>query len=180
MSNHINPDPRSPDRPTTTAFAARLPDGVIAGACLNCGKPAISRQPRPGADPVVLHNGEPAAGGGPTVAYRHCQPRYVDRQSARNEPPPKPRANSYYDVLIPVAGNAIADLDEQDGILVKVAAIDVIDALQAGFNLGNAIKYLFRVGRKPDTDPIADLRKARWYIDREITRRTAQTGPTDG
>lgn len=36
------------------------------------------------------------------------------------------------------------------------------------FCLGNAVKYLWRAGRKGDT--VEDLRKARWYIDREIRR----------
>jgi len=36
------------------------------------------------------------------------------------------------------------------------------------FCVGNAIKYLFRVGKKGDA--IEDLKKARWYIDREIAR----------
>jgi hypothetical protein len=38
-----------------------------------------------------------------------------------------------------------------------------------GFCLGNAIKYIWRAGLK-DSDPIPDLEKARWYIDREIQR----------
>jgi hypothetical protein len=37
------------------------------------------------------------------------------------------------------------------------------------FNLGNAVKYIWRVGLKSD-DPVVDLRKASWYIDREIKR----------
>lgn len=37
------------------------------------------------------------------------------------------------------------------------------------FNLGNAVKYIWRVGLKSD-DPVTDLEKARWYIDREISR----------
>ena len=37
------------------------------------------------------------------------------------------------------------------------------------FNIGNAIKYLWRCGLKGDE--IEDLKKARWYIDREIDRR---------
>lgn len=42
------------------------------------------------------------------------------------------------------------------------------------FNLGNAIKYIWRAGIKGDR--IEDLRKARWYVDREIARiETAQT-----
>ena len=36
------------------------------------------------------------------------------------------------------------------------------------FNLGNAIKYIWRCGKKGDS--LDDLRKARWYVDREITR----------
>lgn len=38
-----------------------------------------------------------------------------------------------------------------------------------GFNLGNAIKYIWRADLK--NDAIEDLKKARWYIDREISRR---------
>lgn len=37
------------------------------------------------------------------------------------------------------------------------------------FNLGNAVKYIWRAGLKSD-DPIQDLHKARWYIEREIQR----------
>lgn len=44
-----------------------------------------------------------------------------------------------------------------------------------GFNVGNAIKYLWRAGIKSD-DPIEDLEKARWYVDRELTRLKAM-GP---
>ena len=36
------------------------------------------------------------------------------------------------------------------------------------FCVGNAIKYLWRSGLKGEQ--IEDLRKARWYIDREIAR----------
>ncbi|MEV4737164.1 MULTISPECIES: DUF3310 domain-containing protein [unclassified Microbacterium] len=48
------------------------------------------------------------------------------------------------------------------------------------FNIGNAIKYLWRAGLKADPDKnalakqIEDLEKARWYIGDEITRLTAQ------
>jgi hypothetical protein len=38
-----------------------------------------------------------------------------------------------------------------------------------GFNLGNAIKYIWRCDLKRDA--IEDLKKAKWYIDREIDRR---------
>ena len=39
-----------------------------------------------------------------------------------------------------------------------------------GFNLGNAIKYIWRADLKADA--IEDLKKARWYFDREIAKRT--------
>jgi hypothetical protein len=39
-----------------------------------------------------------------------------------------------------------------------------------GFNLGNAIKYIWRADLKDDA--MEDLRKARWYIEREIAKRT--------
>lgn len=36
------------------------------------------------------------------------------------------------------------------------------------FCLGNAMKYLWRAGQKGAA--LEDLKKARWYLDREITR----------
>lgn len=38
------------------------------------------------------------------------------------------------------------------------------------FNLGNALKYIWRCDLKKDA--VEDLRKARWYIDRELAKRT--------
>lgn len=40
-----------------------------------------------------------------------------------------------------------------------------------GFLIGNVIKYVWRADHKGD--PLGDLRKARWYLDREIARREA-------
>lgn len=40
-----------------------------------------------------------------------------------------------------------------------------------GFCIGNAIKYLWRAGLKGDA--VEDLKKARWYIERELHRRMA-------
>lgn len=37
------------------------------------------------------------------------------------------------------------------------------------FCLGNAIKYIWRAGEKHET-PLEDLKKAKWYIEREIQR----------
>lgn len=41
-----------------------------------------------------------------------------------------------------------------------------------GFNLGNAVKYVWRADLKDDA--VEDLRKAAWYLDREIDRRTRE------
>lgn len=38
-----------------------------------------------------------------------------------------------------------------------------------GFNLGNAVKYIWRADSKGDAK--SDLEKAEWYIDRELKRR---------
>src|SRR5262249_53094874 len=38
------------------------------------------------------------------------------------------------------------------------------------FNLGNAVKYIWRAGLKEASPQIEDLKKARWYLDDEIRR----------
>lgn len=57
----------------------------------------------------------------------------------------------------------------------NMGGIEVIDAIEAwgfgdGFNRGNAIKYIARAGRKDPAKEVEDLKKARFYIDAEITR----------
>jgi hypothetical protein len=47
--------------------------------------------------------------------------------------------------------------------------IKVIEAWGLGFNLGNAVKYISRAGKKDAARLAEDLKKARWYLDREIT-----------
>ena len=44
-----------------------------------------------------------------------------------------------------------------------------------GFNLGNALKYIWRADLKDNA--LEDLKKARWYLDREITKRTLHREP---
>lgn len=43
------------------------------------------------------------------------------------------------------------------------------------FNIGNAIKYLWRAGFKSTSSKLEDLRKAAWYVNREIERITNLT-----
>lgn len=47
-------------------------------------------------------------------------------------------------------------------------AIKVIEAHQLGFHRGNAVKYLLRSGKKDPARTVEDLRKAIWYVQREI------------
>lgn len=58
-----------------------------------------------------------------------------------------------------------------------IESIDVIEAFDLNFNAGSAIKYILRHGRKDNA--LMDLRKAAWYIKREISRLEEQTNGTD-
>ena len=50
----------------------------------------------------------------------------------------------------------------------KYEPIAVIEDWELNFHLGNALKYIARAGRKKDM--VEDLKKAMWYIKREISR----------
>lgn len=47
-----------------------------------------------------------------------------------------------------------------------IETIDFIEAKGLGFCLGNVVKYVTRAGKKDDK--LQDLKKARWYLNREI------------
>ncbi len=49
-----------------------------------------------------------------------------------------------------------------------VEVIDAIEAWKLGFHLGNAVKYIARADHKANR--LEDLKKARWYLEREIAR----------
>ena len=46
--------------------------------------------------------------------------------------------------------------------------IDVVDAYELNFNLGNVIKYILRADKKGNKK--IDLEKACWYLNREIDK----------
>ncbi len=50
-----------------------------------------------------------------------------------------------------------------------VEALDVIEGFNLGHHLGAAVAYILRADRKGE--PINDLKKAAFYIAREIDRR---------
>jgi hypothetical protein len=51
-----------------------------------------------------------------------------------------------------------------------IETIDFIEAKDLNYRLGNVVKYVSRAGRK-DSDPVQDLQKAAWYLQREIEAR---------
>ena len=51
----------------------------------------------------------------------------------------------------------------------NLEAIDVIEDFNLNFCLGNAVKYILRAGKKGDWQE--DLRKAIWYLRREVNER---------
>ena len=61
----------------------------------------------------------------------------------------------------------------------KIEPIDFIEDKKLNFNLGNVIKYVARAGRKKsqgkslEAKALEDLKKARFYLDREISTREA-------
>lgn len=56
-----------------------------------------------------------------------------------------------------------------------VEAIDAIEAWGLGFHLGNVVKYIARAGSKTK-DGLQDLKKAEWYLSREIERMEHKSG----
>ena len=49
----------------------------------------------------------------------------------------------------------------------NIEVIDYIEDKGFGYHLGNVIKYVSRAGKKTE-DPLPDLKKAIWYIERYI------------
>jgi len=69
-----------------------------------------------------------------------------------------------------------ADIERREGVNHPsyykrggIEAIDAIEAWELGFHLGNVVKYIARAGRKTK-DGLQDLKKAEWYLSREIKR----------
>ena len=68
----------------------------------------------------------------------------------------------------------------------QIAGVECIDVVEwLSFNIGCAMKYLWRVGQKPGVSAQEDLLKAKWYIEREMQRLSTLTeddneGSVDG
>jgi len=60
-----------------------------------------------------------------------------------------------------------------DGIEV----IDVIEACDLDYSLGQVTKYLLRAGKKDPSTKITDLGKAKYYLDRYIRQHASKQLP---
>ena len=54
-----------------------------------------------------------------------------------------------------------------------IETIDFIEAKQLGYNLGNVVKYISRVGKNGSR--LQDLQNAQWYLAREIKNEVEKT-----
>lgn len=52
----------------------------------------------------------------------------------------------------------------------KIEVIDAIEDWKLNYHRGSVIKYTARAGRKDPAKEIEDLKKAQWYLNREIER----------
>lgn len=51
----------------------------------------------------------------------------------------------------------------------EIEVIDYIEDKKLNFNLGNVVKYVSRAGKKDKDKTVEDLKKASWYLNREIS-----------
>lgn len=67
-------------------------------------------------------------------------------------------------------GSATSKVDHPAHYNAHPAGVECIDIVEEfNFNVGNAIKYLWREGLKENS--LDDLKKAAWLVNREIERR---------
>ena len=59
-----------------------------------------------------------------------------------------------------------------------IETIDFIEAKELSYCLGNVVKYVSRAGHKGDA--LEDLKKAAWYLRREIKRLGGSVGDDEG
>jgi len=68
------------------------------------------------------------------------------------------------------------DINHPEHYIRHPSGIECIQITEhMNFNLGNAVKYIWRAGTKGD--PVKDLRKAIWYLEREISRLKTPVAP---
>ena len=61
----------------------------------------------------------------------------------------------------------------------KIEVIDFIEDQKLNFHRGNAVKYIARAGKKNPEKEVEDLKKAVWYLTREINRLSPEEETTE-
>jgi hypothetical protein len=97
----------------------------------------------------------------PTYVKVYCSPvRYVWYADNELRPVVEPKPTK--------AGDAVNHPGHYTWLPNGLEVIDLTEHLN--FNRGNSVKYICRAGRKSKFTELEDLKKARWYIEREISR----------
>lgn len=55
-----------------------------------------------------------------------------------------------------------------------IEVLDLTDAFDLNFNLGNVVKYVVRAGKKDGEEKEKDLAKAKFYLNRELNKTLKQ------
>jgi len=81
------------------------------------------------------------------------------------------------DELAPASKETVVHPDHYNLHPSGVECIEIVRHMN--FNLGNAMKYIWRCGLKDNTTDIEDLKKARFYIDDELKRLEGNNADRD-
>lgn len=52
----------------------------------------------------------------------------------------------------------------------RFEVIDIIEEFDLNYHIGNVTKYILRAGKKDKNKELEDFKKARWYLDRHISK----------
>jgi len=70
-----------------------------------------------------------------------------------------------------VGGGPVEKVDHPSHYNSHPSGVECIEITEHfNYNVGNAIKYLWRAGLKPGSATLEDLKKASWFVEREISR----------
>lgn len=99
------------------------------------------------------------------LAFRHGECQGVPREEIEMGAKPVENEKEETSMQKTNVSNAVEHPSYYQG---KIEVIDFIEDKGLGFNLGNSVKYIARCGKKDPEKLLEDLKKARWYLDREI------------
>lgn len=100
-----------------------------------------------------------------TTTDRHCP--HCNTSPIEAHKPHCPMAPSFDTIEYPTLNDPVNHPSHYTEHASGVECIQITEHMN--FCLGNAVKYIWRAGLKND-NAIEDLKKARWYVDRELER----------